>query len=141
MFAREIRLVNSDRKRIAVVTISYKDGKLSITGRIGDLGRVSDSYGQIGGTLWEEFKSPSVQLLCAYWEAYHLNDMQAGLPIQTDCLNANAESYKLDYDGRCELLKRAGLYEVNGEKYGHKWHTIPVPPYVLEWLEKGKIEA
>lgn len=138
-FSRSILLEND--KYVATVDIEYKYGELSITGSFGRRAKERPySFGQIVGYLPDSFPSPSVCLLCRYWNLYHLNDVKAGLPIQIDCLAAGFSEIP-DYNTCCEYLKKAGLYEVDGHKYGYAWKRIEAPDYVLQWLKDGKIEA
>ena len=137
-FSRSILLEND--KYAATVDIKYQDGRLSITGSFGRAKERRFSFGQIIGYLPQSFPSPSVALLCHYWDLYHLNDMKCGLPIQTDCLAAGFSGIP-NYDICCEYLKKAGLYEVDGYKYGHAWKRTEVPNHVLQWLKDGKVEV
>lgn len=107
-----------------------------------------------------------VQNIRKYWHLYHLNTMHPGLREQENYLAlADPEERKKikeeltknriyrwglvdNYDVNCELLKRAGLYEIkvvddeqllingsimNGKyKYGHGWVATEIPIEDLE---------
>ena len=137
-FTRKIFLgtLASSPRPHTIIDIKYNDGKLSITGKN------PDSCGQIIESVRAEFGHlPAVALLCHYWERWHLNDMQAGLPVQMDYLRAFPPAPKdCDwYTSACESLRAANLYEVDGYKFGAKWIREDVPAHVLEWLRDAKI--
>lgn len=120
-------------KGIATLTIKYANECLSI------VGNYDKSDGQICDIIKEDFSDPDVKLFCRYWREWHLNDMQAGLPIQMDLLNTVYGDNRPQYEEQCETLKKAGLYEVNGYKYGHAWLRKEIPAYVIEWLANFRL--
>lgn len=114
------------------VTIKWDGKLLSITGNCHGRG-----YGQCYDSILAKYPRPTVRLLVAFWKAWHLNDTNAGLPIQTAFLEANPSI--TTFSAACEALKAAGLYEIDGYQYGQSWLSAPVPDYVLEWLRDAKI--
>lgn len=67
------------------------------------------------------------------WKRWHLNDLHAGLKVQTDFIKDNIKEY--DYTRACRLLKAADLYEINGYKYGHGWLVEELPSEVVEFIK------
>jgi hypothetical protein len=125
------------------VNIQYNDGKLSITGVEGPTlgGNALGSCGQIVDGLLEDvskflpgWNRAKVKKLQEVWERWHLNDMNAGVKEQEDFLREWKKTNKYEYTAACDALKEAGLYEVNGYKYGHGWIKEDVPQEVIEWL-------
>ena len=126
-----------------VVRIKWDGKNLSITG---DIGR--DHGGQIIMSPWdiatyaEGVDAETVEKLRTIWEAYHLNDMQAGSPAQSAFLKAHPVADRLNYYAKaCDALQAAGInpdpaYLHNGKpyQYGTAWLRIEVPADVLEWL-------
>lgn len=133
--------------------ITYKDGRLSISGVEGPLssGNCRGSCGQIDMHPWNIKKyakgwTPSlVKELRKVWATWHLNDMKAGSPAQEAFLAANPVSStypESHYDKACEALKAAGLledasyiHEGKPYKYGTAWLRAGVPGEVLTFLE------
>ena len=71
------------------------------------------------------------------WEAYHLNDLQAGTPEQMEILRPWFETVKYPentYDGQLCQLDKHGMRTHNGHVYGTKWLYLPIPADVLEFL-------
>lgn len=131
-------------------SIEYKDGRLSISGVEGPLsnGNCLGSCGQIEMSLKpEDFKEfargwdkTKVAKFLEIWREWHLNDMQAGSPRQTEFLKKNP-SLK-NYSDALAALEKNGLspdieYQHEGKpyKYGHAWLKKEVPKDVLEWLK------
>lgn len=137
------------------VKVEYASGKLSITGVEGPMrnGDAKGSCGQIIMHDWEivnyapGWDASKVAKLRQVWEDWHLNDMQAGTPEQTEALKPFYTTRKYpenDYAHACEYLKERGLYEVpdprqgkEGEtyRYGMAWLRVEVPADVLEFLK------
>jgi hypothetical protein len=129
--------------------ITYKNGRLSITGVVGPLpsGGCLGSCGQINADWtpivnYAKGWTPSkVRRFLDIWDRWHLNDMQAGTPEQTEFVKAYCKEHKrANYDEICSALKTAGLYEViraDGTlyKYGHAWLFESVPTDVLQFLD------
>lgn len=130
--------------------ISFKDGRLSISGVEGPLpsGNARGSCGQIDMHPWKFKKyakgwTPSlVSKFRKVWADWHLNDMQAGSPAQELAIKA----WKLggavyEYSKACEMLKELGIYEDasyihEGKpyKYGSAWLKKEVPSEVVSFL-------
>jgi len=70
------------------------------------------------------------------WERWHLNDLRAGTPIQETFIRiAIEDGWKYEYKEACAKLKDAGIYEIDGYKYGHSWLTEEVPQDVIDFLK------
>lgn len=118
-------------------------GKLSIVGVQGPRanGDCVGSCGQIENYLLEDvvkymdgWDHDSVKKLQDIWKRWHLNDMRAGTPEQEDFIREWMKSNRYDYTAACNALKEAGLYEIDGYKYGHGWLMEEIPYEVVEWL-------
>jgi len=130
--------------------IEYRDGRLSITGVEGPLrnGNAIGGCGQIVMSEWEMdtyapgWDADKVAQFRAVWDAWHLNDMQAGSPAQRAHLKAHPVTDRLDYFGKaCASLEAAGLqpdasHLHNGKpyRYGSAWLTVEVPEDALSFL-------
>ena len=71
------------------------------------------------------------------WEAYHLNDLQAGTPEQMEILRPWFETVKYPdncYENQLRQLDQYGMKVHNGHLYGSKWLYLPIPADVLEFL-------
>ena len=87
------------------------------------------------------------------WKSYHLNEMKAGLPDQEDFINDLTDNgWKYDYSAACDILKKAGLYEIpiqetdkctgsfpddvvsgkRGYRYGERWVYSEIPKEVIQ---------
>ncbi len=108
---------------------------LNITGDYGNSCGQINPISPTGIIFAPGWNLEKLHLLNIIWDKYHLNDIKAGNHIQTDYLNAlENQGWKYNYDEACEKLKLAGIYEINGEKYGHKWNFTEVPDSVINWL-------
>ena len=137
----------SGRYYSVFATISYIDGKLSITGVEGPAksGNCIGSCGQIEDYLegfynfakgWSFSK---LQTFRKFWREWHLNDMIAGSPRQEAYLNENGRH---GYAENLEDLEKAGLspdteYLHHGKPYvyGSDWLAKEVPAHVLDFLK------
>lgn len=99
--------------------------------------RDSEYCGQIQDIIREELpnykeffmrKEDIIEVL-DIWDRWHLNDMRAGTPKQEKALRQKPEI--VEYTERCEYLKKLGIYEDNGYKYGHGWLYEPLPIEVI----------
>lgn len=125
----------SDGKVFCV--IEYKEGKLTISGVVGPRsnGSCRGSCGQINESVEEveeyaagwNFGVKTVFL--EFWDAYHLNDLQAGTVAQAALVKG------LSYEEACIKLKENDLYIDDGYKYGSGWLSIDVPKSALNFLE------
>lgn len=126
-----------------------KDGKekLSISGVEGPKknGNAKGSCGQIDmhpwgiieyATGWDRGLETKFR---AVWKKYHLNDMQAGTPAQTEVVERRKPEYpgypKSHYEWALEVLKEEGLDIDNGYKYGSKWLRIDVSEDAIKFLQ------
>lgn len=128
-----------DKLRAVNVEITLTDKRLSIVGTIGSI-----QAGQCQDTIKALFPDRAeVQELIAIWDRWHLNDVRAGSPAQSEWLRQNAELVsKFDrmkhYELSCEALAEAGLnpdpnYLVDGKpyQYGHRWLKEEIPAEVI----------
>ena len=91
--------------------------------------------GQCLDTIAEYIKTPKFKEIHRLWKLYHLNDMNAGTPLQDRVIEEAKRDGRLgsryDYSEVCEELKKMGAYEVEHEgemyKYGHKWLFRAIP--------------
>lgn len=60
--------------------------------------------------------------------------MKAGTPEQENFIREWVKTNRYDYKKACDALKDAGLYEIEGYKYGTKWLFEAVPEDVIQWL-------
>lgn len=65
------------------------------------------------------------------WDKWHLNDMNAGTEKQTAFIMEWEKDHKYNYTAVCKALKKVGLYEDNGYKYGHAWLVEIIPDEVI----------
>ena len=112
---------------------------LSIIGMMGDA--AGQIYKDIRRAECFNFRSGWTQekldKLLDVWEAYHLNDLQAGTPEQMEILRPWFETVKYPentYDGQLCQLDKHGMRTHNGHVYGTKWLYLPIPADVLEFL-------
>ena len=70
------------------------------------------------------------------WKLYHLNDMNAGSPKQTEIINKyfNSNPFPYDYDLVCSALDSLGLLDDNSYiyndkpyRYGSAWLKTEIP--------------
>jgi len=124
--------------------ISFSGVIITFNGSLKD-GRGWFSAGQINGTLkcaLEEgrlFKKQAIRQLVELWEKYHLNDLKAGTKRQEEKVKEYFNKGLLeeyDYGKVAELLKKDGLYEDNGYRYGSAWLTMPVSKEEVENIIK-----
>ena len=140
------RLLNpgkTSRGENIFVTVTYDGTRLSICGVVGPMnnGNCTGNCGQIRPIEVAEYASgwnaDMVTELNRVWERWHLNDLRAGTPSQELHLRiAKDNGWKYSYEEACAMLKNAGLYEINGYKYGHSWLTEEIPQYVITFLDK-----
>lgn len=79
----------------------------------------------------------ALERLCELAERWHLNDLQAGTEAQSAAVKEaeqtagepwNALNW---FDSACAALKRRGLYEDRGYKFGDKWLVRRLPRDVI----------
>ncbi len=129
--------------------ITYKNGRLSISGVVGPLpsGNCLGSCGQIIMNWVPIVKyakgwNPSmVNRFLDVWRRWHLNDKHDGTPEQMVFVRKYRKNHaRATYDELCGVLKTAGLYEIvksDGTlyKYGHDLLFEAVPDDVLQFLD------
>ena len=129
--------------------ITYNNDRLSISGVVGPLhsGNCLGSCGQIIMNWTPIVKyakgwNPSmVNRFLEIWGRWHLNDMNAGTPVQMEFVrNYRKNHARASYDELCGALENAGLYEViradgTSYKYGHGLLFEAVPTDVLQFLD------
>ena len=109
--------------------------ELSICGEIWNHIR-TDCYsaGQNTDEIRKSFKgSKRVQRICEIWDRWHLNGMKSGTVLQTAVIDAYKKAnpdWRYDYGQACEILKKEGVYEDRGYKYGSSWLCEPLPPEI-----------
>jgi hypothetical protein len=111
-----------------------KGEELSICGNIWNHTK-SDIYsgGQNLDKIAKYIKAPFFKKIYRLWSLYHLNGMHAGTVEQDVAIDAwkRETGERYDYDKVCEMLKCAGLYEVELDgkpyKYGHSWLFRAIP--------------
>lgn len=131
------------------VEVEYRDGRLSMSGVIGPKvnGNATGPCGQIRESISGELDLMSfapgwdrerVAALLEVWDGWHLNDMQAGTPVQTAWVRAHADEFPgypvAHYEWACDGLAAAGLHPdpETGYRYGSAWLSVEVPASVLE---------
>ena len=100
--------------------------------------------GQCLDTIAKDYpKNKEVQLIVELWKKYHLNDMNAGSPRQTEYLRSLGE-YK-NYDWACEELEKVDLLidkeftypqQLNGYRYGSAWLFREIPQQDIETIKQ-----
>lgn len=141
--------------------ITFKDGKLSISGVVGprrdgncngDCGQIRMSfkeYDHRGHRTLEDialqdngWTKEMVKKFFDIWDRWHLNDMRAGSPAQEAYLRAHPVQYEYPtshYAAACKALDEAGLnpdqnYMVSqGNKSTQKAELVPCT-YGQQWL-------
>jgi hypothetical protein len=147
------RFTTSERYAPVFCKIEYKDNKLSITGVEAPLknGDCLGGCGQIVDTLkydlslqpeegWDE---DMIAKFVSIWERWHLNDMNAGSPLQERAVRAwKMHGRAYDYVKIKSWLTEGGLnpdpcFKKDGKDYdyGSGWIAEEVPDDVLEWLD------
>ena len=126
------------------VEVELRDGgKGPVFSACGNVWNAVGSDIVCGGQCLDEIakfvRGPAFRKVFGWWKKYHCNDMHAGTPEQEKYL-AEHRAGRRDYDGDCECLKEAGLYEVElGGKpyrYGEAWLYEPIPEEDLAEIRK-----
>ncbi len=153
-FYKVLRLgLLADGRGVCYCEVNFTGGKLSITGNAkGSCGQINMYLKPSGFTRfekgWDEWK---VAEFLTIWYKWHLNDMKAGTPEQTEALKpffAERKYPDKDYTHACEYLAERGLLSVPDPrypaadwkdqilyKYGSAWLSVEVPADVLAWLQ------
>ena len=120
------------------VDIKLQDGRLSICGTIyeGKELRKDERNLICCGQCVDMAKEFIPARFYQIWDRWHLNDMRAGTPAQTEVLrDLFAVRPGSDYDKQCEFLKEKGLLVDNGYVYGSAWLREELPQDVVEYIE------
>lgn len=144
MAERHVHVGHLNNTRV-FVTIRFEDCRLSLTGVVGPYtnGNCAGSCGQCDDVLIDPNFVPcegiNATLLHMLWNRWHLNDMNAGSPLQMDYLRrfpVAAEWPENHYDKVITALTEAGLQPdpISGYSWGSGWLFETVPQYVIDWL-------
>lgn len=124
----------NNRQVSVFMKIQFENGRLSITGVEGPLpsGNCLGSCGQINkprseyqNIHWSSWwNAGKYKKFLELWEAYHLNDMQAGCEHQK-ALGWDKDGYSKHPAEACPTC---------GYKYGTAWLKIEVPQNDIDWL-------
>ena len=127
-----------------VLSITGVEGPTASGNALGGCGQLVMSQWKIG-TFAKGWNRSKVAALRDVWERWHLNDMNAGGPLQMEHLRKpeierlwgeQRSLFKGDYYSWAKaVLKRAGLETEGGFAYGAKWHFQELPEDVLTWLQ------
>ena len=122
---------------IATIEATLENGNFSCCGKIKEKEYSSLCCGQCIDEIKEAFpKNKKIAKICKLWKLYHLNDMHAGTPEQEKELDrVGLSEYANKYTECCEYLKKVGLYEVNGYKFGTGWLKWEIPAKDLKEIE------
>lgn len=120
----------------AKIFLKLEKGCFSCSGELYEGGECT-SAGQCIDEIADWFiENETVQEIRKLWKKYHLNDMHAGTPEQEGALErAGFDGFANKYSECCEYLKRIGLYEQNGYKFGTGWLKWEIPDKDLKRIE------
>ena len=128
----------TDGKRTAEITIELNKGRLSICGVVYTGKKLLKSEKNLlsGGQCIDDCKGIIPEQLVSVWERWHLNDMRAGTPKQTEAIDKVSCTFdRLNwYAQACEYLKSIDLYEDNGYRYGSAWLREEIPSSVVDYI-------
>lgn len=120
----------------ANIFLELENGCFSCSGEIYEYGKCT-----CGGQCIDEIadlfiENETAQEIRELWKKYHLNDMHAGTPEQEGALErAGLGEFANKYSECCEYLKRIGLYDQNGYKFGTGWLKWEIPAKDLKRIE------
>ena len=120
----------------AAVFLKLENGCFSCSGEIYEDFKCTQA-GQCIDTIAELFPDDeTAQEIHGLWDKYHLNDMHAGTPEQEGELKrVGLSEFGSKYSECCEYLKRVGLYDHNGYKFGTGWLKWEIPATDLKRIE------
>jgi len=149
-FTKVVRVGRTRQEGSVYAKIVFNGNNLSITGVIGPKrnGDALGSFGQIVMSAWDiveyapGWSNEITEQFRAVWDEWHLSDMCAGSPKQSQYLKDHPVTDRLNYFTKaCEALAAAGLnpdpsYLHNGKpyRYGSAWLSKDVPESVLAFL-------
>ena len=91
--------------------------------------------GQCIETIAKDYpNNKDVQTILSLWKKHHLNDMNAGTPMQTKYLKSLGEYQS--YEWACEQLQRANIYYDNNYKYGTSWLYREIPEKDVQQIKE-----
>ena len=138
------------------IEVKWTGTRLSITGVEGPK-RNGDARGGCGQIVYDAAQQAALSLapgwdrtliarLFEVWDRWHLNDVRAGSPRQSEFRRAHPDQFDVKYPvdhfaNACGVLTRAGLnpdpeYLLDGEpyRYGSAWLHEDVPDDALAFL-------
>lgn len=136
---------NNTGKKINEVEIevNYSNDRLSICGSVWN-SKKTDIIA--GGQCLDEIKpylknDKKFNYIYLLWKKYHLNDMNAGSPLQQMFIDElKLDNY--DYEVVCKELEKAGLlldesyiYDDKPYRYGSAWLFKPIPNEIKQYIE------
>lgn len=110
--------------------------RLSMVGLLWEPGHKPDAWGgqchREIAALWADM--PLVVRMTEVWARWHLNDMRAGTPKQEAAITEHYGRPRVGYEfgQACQHLRRLGLYEDDGYKYGSAWLYEPLPQEIVD---------
>lgn len=119
------------------IKIELTDNRLSICGLIysGRKLRQDDSNLLHVGQCKKEAKKFITAQLYEVWDRWHLNDMRAGTPAQTELVKEFlATCPGADYDEQCIFLSNHGLLVDGDYRYGSAWLKEDLPQEVIDYV-------
>lgn len=129
----------------AVIEWKLKDGRFSMTATIWQPnGRDILCGGQCVDTVVSFFPDDKkAQRMAEIWKRWHLNDMCAGSPAQSEYLRQHPiDDWLHWHEKACEALRHAGLnpdpnylHEGKPYVYGRAWLKEDIPPDVIAEIE------
>jgi len=95
------------------------------------------SCGQILDELVEYFpKNEFLIRLVEIWKVWHSNDLNEGTTVQINFIETLKKSgWEYNYIDACNKLQMAGIYRIDGYKYGHSWLVNPLPVEIIEEIK------
>lgn len=88
------------------------------------------------GQIHKEVKDIIPDRLYQIWKRWNLNDMRAGTFVQEEILRQakNKGVDVSDYDKACDYLRKLGVYDDDGYRYGSAWLKEELPQDVIDYL-------
>lgn len=140
---KNIEFYTANREKVKIIVELRNDDhghrELSIVGEITNERRYGQCYQAIR-ELVEQHGSGSrnkdqILKLLDIWERWHLNDMRAGTPRQTEIIRPWLKrNPNKDYTEQCDYLFSHGMLIDDGYKYGTAWLYEPLPDDVITFI-------
>lgn len=104
----------------------------SVDGSIGQdqFGQCQDSISPLLVKHRVFLENDDIAQIMQFWHRWHLNDMNAGTRDQ------QRFACHKDYDANCQELRKLGMYEDRGYKYGHAWLVELIPDDVVKEMKE-----